>query len=111
MPIYEYECSKCGNTIEVIQKFSDKPLKKHKKCGCILTKLISAGGFRLKGTGWYVTDYGRKPSADATESAKDGKKDVKESSSNGNKEGSTDKPSNAKTGKKDGSSKSPASKG
>ncbi len=110
MPIYEYECSKCGNTIEVIQKFSDKPLKKHKGCGGALTKLISASGFQFKGTGWYVTDYGRKSSGEGTESPKDGKKDGKESSSNGNKEGSTDKSIPAKTGKKDGSSKSGASK-
>jgi len=51
MPIYEYECSKCGKTIEVIQKMSDKPLKKHQGCGGSLTKLISAAGFQFKGTG------------------------------------------------------------
>src|SRR5262245_55239048 len=60
MPIYEYECSKCGKTIEVIQKFSDPVLKKHEGCGGSLTKLISASGFQFKGTGWYVTDYARK---------------------------------------------------
>ncbi len=75
-----------------------------------MTKLISASGFQFKGTGWYVTDYGRKSSGEGTESPKDGKKDGKESSSNGNKEGSTDKSIPAKTGKKDGSSKSGASK-
>src|SRR5262245_21256569 len=60
MPIYEYSCSKCGKTIEVIQKFSDPVLKKHQGCGGALTKLISASGFQFKGTGWYVTDYARK---------------------------------------------------
>ena len=60
MPIYEYQCAKCGKTIEVIQKMSDKPLKKHEGCGGALTKLISASGFQFKGTGWYVTDYARK---------------------------------------------------
>ena len=60
MPIYEYSCSKCGKTIEVIQKFSDPVLKKHKGCGGSLTKLISASGFQFKGSGWYVTDYARK---------------------------------------------------
>src|SRR5215510_4515282 len=64
MPIYEYECSKCGKTIEVIQKFSDKPLTKHKECGGRLTKLISAAGFQFKGTGWYVTDYAKKGKSD-----------------------------------------------
>src|SRR5713226_7674924 len=57
MPIYEYQCAKCGKTIEVIQKMSDKPLKKHEQCGGSLTKLISQSGFQFKGTGWYVTDY------------------------------------------------------
>jgi putative FmdB family regulatory protein len=60
MPIYEYSCSKCGKTIEVIQKFSDPVLKKHQGCGGALTKLISASGFQFKGSGWYVTDYARK---------------------------------------------------
>jgi len=60
MPIYEYSCKKCGKTIEVIQKFSDSPLKKHQKCGGTLTKLVSQAGFQFKGTGWYVTDYARK---------------------------------------------------
>ena len=60
MPIYEYSCSKCGKTIEVIQKFSDPVLKKHQGCGGTLTKLISASGFQFKGSGWYVTDYARK---------------------------------------------------
>jgi putative FmdB family regulatory protein len=60
MPIYEYNCKKCGQTIEVIQKFSDPVLKKHSGCGGALTKLISASGFQFKGTGWYVTDYARK---------------------------------------------------
>jgi putative FmdB family regulatory protein len=60
MPIYEYSCSKCGKTIEVIQKFSDPVLKKHQGCGGKLTKLISAAGFQFKGTGWYVTDYANK---------------------------------------------------
>jgi putative FmdB family regulatory protein len=60
MPIYEYACSKCGKTIEVIQKFSDPVLKKHQGCGGSLTKLISASGFQFKGSGWYVTDYARK---------------------------------------------------
>src|SRR5688572_31474807 len=60
MPIYEYSCSKCGKTIEVIQKFSDPILKKHQGCGGTLTKLVSASGFQFKGSGWYVTDYARK---------------------------------------------------
>src|SRR6266446_10067292 len=95
MPIYEYECAKCGKTIEVIQKMSDKPLKKHEQCGGTLTKLISASGFQFKGTGWYVTDYARKSSGEGKEASEgketstDKKTESKETSSNGSKEGSS----------------------
>ena len=78
MPIYEYSCKKCGNTIEVIQKFSDPVLRKHKGCGGTLTKLISAAGFQFKGTGWYVTDYARKGKGGDSESS-EASKDKKES--------------------------------
>src|SRR5690349_20806510 len=74
MPIYEYSCSKCGETIEVIQKFSDPVLKKHKGCGGALTKLISASGFQFKGTGWYVTDYARKSKGGDSSDKKDSSK-------------------------------------
>src|SRR5437868_3986394 len=71
MPIYEYQCEKCGKKFETIQKMSDKPLKKHEKCGGALTKLISASGFQFKGTGWYVTDYARKGSGESKETSTD----------------------------------------
>jgi putative FmdB family regulatory protein len=109
MPIYEYECSKCGKTIEVIQKFSDKPLKKHEGCGGNLTKLISASAFQFKGTGWYVTDYARKGGATGSGTASNGG-DSKETSSNEKKEGSADKSASTKTPKKDSSPKSGGSK-
>jgi putative FmdB family regulatory protein len=57
MPIYEYECTKCGQIEEAIQKFSDKPLAKCRHCSGKLHRLISKNSFHLKGTGWYVTDY------------------------------------------------------
>ena len=57
MPIYEYHCEKCGAHFEVIQKFSDKPLKFCSNCKGKLTKLISQTSFQLKGSGWYATDY------------------------------------------------------
>src|SRR5262250_3331008 len=111
MPIYEYECKKCGKTFEVIQKMSDKPLKKHEGCGGALTKLVSAAGFQFKGTGWYVTDYARKGSGDGKETPKDEKKtESKDTSSNGNKEGSGSKASGEKAGQKDSSSKHGAKK-
>ena len=58
MPFYEYECPHCGYRDEVLQKISDKPLKKCPNCGKNgLKKLISAPVFRLKGSGWYETDF------------------------------------------------------
>lgn len=60
MPIYEYECTKCGTIEEAIQKFSDRPLNKCKHCSGKLHKLVSHSSFHLKGTGWYVTDYANK---------------------------------------------------
>ncbi len=66
MPIYEYECMKCGKVDEVIQKFSDKLLTKCKHCSGKLNKLISHSSFHLKGTGWYVTDYANKSQSSST---------------------------------------------
>jgi putative FmdB family regulatory protein len=58
MPIYEYRCEKCGHEMEAIQKMSDDPLTECPACGeATLKKLISAAGFRLKGGGWYETDF------------------------------------------------------
>jgi putative FmdB family regulatory protein len=60
MPIYEYECTKCGHQTEALQKFSDSPLTECEICHGRLKKLISHNTFHLKGTGWYVTDYASK---------------------------------------------------
>lgn len=68
MPIYEYECPKCG-TFEVMRKISEKPLKKCPKCRSKVNKLVSQTSFQLKGTGWYVTDYSSKGKAKAKEKA------------------------------------------
>ncbi len=58
MPIYEYECAACGHRLEALQKVSDKPLRKCPECGKPkLHKLMSAPSFRLKGGGWYETDF------------------------------------------------------
>ena len=72
MPIYEYRCEKCGSHFEVIQKFSDKPLKFCSNCKGRLTKLISQTSFQLKGSGWYVTDYAKsgKTASKSDESSK-----------------------------------------
>lgn len=64
MPIYEYECLKCGNHLEVMQKMSDKPLTKCPKCKANkLEKIFSQTAFQFKGSGWYVTDYSNKGKA------------------------------------------------
>lgn len=60
MPIYEYECRKCGHLKEVFQRFSDSPITKCELCNGKMRKLISQNTFHLKGTGWYVTDYASK---------------------------------------------------
>jgi putative FmdB family regulatory protein len=58
MPFYEYECSSCRFYVEVLQKISEQPLKKCPSCGkSALKKLVSAPVFRLKGSGWYETDF------------------------------------------------------
>lgn len=58
MPIYEYQCKSCGHELEAIQKLSEDPLKECPACGDLeLAKLVSAAGFRLKGGGWYETDF------------------------------------------------------
>ena len=58
MPIYEYRCEHCGHEMDTLQKLSDAPLVECPACGRpALKKLISAAGFRLKGSGWYETDF------------------------------------------------------
>ena len=58
VPIYEYRCKSCGHEMEAFQRLSDDPLKECPSCGDLeLSKLISAAGFRLKGGGWYETDF------------------------------------------------------
>lgn len=61
MPIYEYECKKCGRITEALQGFNDPPLKRCKHCKGKLEKLISLSSFQLQGTGWYATDYNKGP--------------------------------------------------
>lgn len=62
VPIYEYECNKCGHRFEAVQKVSDPPLTKCEKCKGKVERLISSPAIQFKGTGWYVTDYARKDS-------------------------------------------------
>lgn len=75
MPIYEYQCGACGHQLEALQKMSDAPLKECPACNKLeLSKLISASGFRLKGDGWYETDFktGNKKNLAGSDSASSG---------------------------------------
>jgi len=82
MPIYEYECTKCGKTTEAIQRFSDPPLSSCSHCSGKLHKLISMSTFHLKGSGWYVTDYaGKNQSTDANKAAEPAKTESSEKKS------------------------------
>lgn len=66
MPIYEYQCSDCSHRLEVLQKLSATPLTECPQCGHnTLSKMISAAGFHLKGTGWYKTDFRNPVSANS----------------------------------------------
>jgi len=109
MPLYEYHCLKCGKNFDVIQKFSDAPLTKHEDCGGQVEKLMSAPSFHLKGSGWYVTEYGKGGKVPAGESA-DGKSGENKSGENkpGEKKGSENKKEAASSESKPSDSSAPA---
>jgi len=90
MPLYEYQCKKCGHRFEKIQKFSDKPVKKCPECGGSVEQTISAPAVQFKGSGWYVTDYAKKSHAPASDSgskdSKDSKKEEKKTETTSPKE-------------------------
>ena len=125
MPIYEYRCSACGHELESLQRRSDPLLVTCPACGKeTLTKLLSAAGFQLKGSGWYATDFknsGAKPKADQKADAAatpDSKSDAAAGTSADSKSeasavgGSKDSAaSDAKTDAKSDSKKSEASSG
>jgi putative FmdB family regulatory protein len=78
MPIYEYQCQKCG-TFEATQRITDKPLGKCPTCKGRVKKLISNTSFQLKGTGWYITDYARKDNNKGAGKGENGAKSSTES--------------------------------
>ncbi len=104
MPLYEYECKKCGHRFEKIQKFSDKMVKKCPECGGQVEQMISAPAVQFKGSGWYVTDYGKKGSSEAS-SRDSGSKESKES-----KDKKDDKPKAEASSKESSSAKETSSK-
>jgi putative FmdB family regulatory protein len=70
VPIYEYQCTKCGEVFEAFQKITDEPLSQCKFCHATVEKLISQSSFQLKGGGWYLTDYSRRSSSSPTDKPK-----------------------------------------
>ena len=93
MPIYEYQCQACGHQLEVLQKVSDTPLKKCPECGkSKLQKLLSAPSFRLKGGGWYETDFKSGKKKNLADSGKEDKPAAKEESKPAKKEQANPKP-------------------
>jgi len=113
MPLYEYECNDCEHRFERIQKFSDPLVSSCPVCGGEVRKLLSSPAIQFKGTGWYVTDYAKKPSGEARDGdakaagdGNDGKKDGGSKGANGTDAGaSTSKDASSSASKKD----SPAS--
>jgi putative FmdB family regulatory protein len=84
MPIYEYRCEACGHYLETLQKLSDPPLTDCHKCGQpAMKKLVSAAAFRLKGGGWYETDFKTGGKKNVVESDKSDKKDSKDTAAAG----------------------------
>jgi putative FmdB family regulatory protein len=73
MPLYEYDCPRCGR-FEALQRLSDSPLRKHDACGGKVRRVMSAGSFAFKGSGFYATDYGKKATGEAKKASGDAKK-------------------------------------
>ena len=94
MPIYEYVCDQCGRDLEALQKITEEPLIHCPECGeAALRKKVSAAAFRLKGTGWYETDF------------KDSGKEKKKESGKDKSDGSTEQKSGKETGTSSGDTK------
>jgi putative FmdB family regulatory protein len=114
MPIYEYVCRGCGAELEKLQRFSDAPLTDCPECGeAGLTKKVSAAGFRLKGGGWYVTDFrdGQQKKSQENKThgekvsdsnGKDEKKTSKDTTSSGSKSAGSSEASRKQTGQSAG---------
>ena len=112
MPLYEYRCGACGHEFEVLQKMSDRPIRKCESCGRLKAKrAISQTSFVLKGSGWYATDYGGRKSGSARDKAADNSANKSESKSSDKPESkSSDKSSSSDKGSDSSSSSGPEPK-
>ena len=112
MPLYEYECKKCGHRFEKIQLYSDKMVKKCPECGGQVEQMISAPAVQFKGSGWYVTDYAKKTSSPGSsgDSGSKEKKDEKGKSDGGSKDSSSKDSGTKDMSSKDSSTKESSAK-
>ena len=76
MPLFEYLCSACGRTSEVLQRLNEPPLTACPHCGGAVKKQISAPAFQFKGSGWYVTDYAKKGGGETAKAGAEAKSDA-----------------------------------
>ncbi len=119
MPIYEYHCKACDHEVEALQKISDKPLRKCPECGRLqLQRLISAPVFRLKGGGWYETDFKSDKEkkrniagdgADKSSAEKSGTEKKSDAKGGSEKSAASDKKTSSGSGEKGGKSGSKGS--
>ncbi|MEE4299543.1 MAG: zinc ribbon domain-containing protein [Pseudomonadales bacterium] len=101
MPIYEYQCDNCGGTFEAIQKFSDAPLTECRLCGhASVKKLLSAPAFRLKGSGWYETDFKKDKQKNVVKTDGDGGAAKSDAKSEKKSSGDNSSPSSSSSGGK-----------
>lgn len=110
MPLYEYQCTKCGVRFEKIQKFSDPLVDTCPTCGGKVEKLLSAPAFAFKGTGFYITDYSRKGETAAGEKAeRAGKSSHSDQADKSDKSGKSEGSDKSESGKADSGSKESSS--
>jgi putative FmdB family regulatory protein len=109
MPLYEYLCDNCEHRFEVIQKFSDALVSTCPECGGTVTKQMSSPAIQFKGTGWYITDYARKPSG-GEPSSKSDTAQQKDAASEKNEKKKSDSTSSSSTSSSTSSSSSSSSR-
>jgi putative FmdB family regulatory protein len=109
MPLYEYQCDACGNRFEKIVQFSDPPLEICPACGGKVQKLFSSPAIQFKGSGFYITDYAKKPASDG--SGKSSSEKASEKSGDSSKSDSTKSDSSKSASTTSDSSKGDTSKG
>ena len=106
MPLYEYQCEKCEQRFERIQKFSDPPVDTCPSCGGKVRKLLSSPAIQFKGSGWYITDYAKK--SGSTESGSSSSSNSGSSGSDSKRESASNTDSSSSTTKADTPASAPA---